>query len=35
MLEEGSSADLQRRVHAAEGMPGLLAFLVRETARLE
>ena len=35
MLEEGSASDLQRRVHAAEGMAGLLAFLVRETARLE
>jgi len=35
MLEEGSGADLQRRVHAERGMPGLLAHLVSETARLD
>jgi glutamate---cysteine ligase / carboxylate-amine ligase len=35
MLEKGSGADLQRRVHADEEMAGLLSFLVRETARLE
>ena len=34
MLEEGTGADLQRRVHAQEGMPGLLAYLVDQTARL-
>jgi carboxylate-amine ligase len=33
MLEEGSAASLQRRVHADRGMKGLLAFLVSETAR--
>jgi glutamate---cysteine ligase / carboxylate-amine ligase len=35
ILEEGSGADLQRRVHAAAGMEGLLNFLVDETARLD
>jgi carboxylate-amine ligase len=35
MLEEGSGADLQRQVHAAAGMEGLLDFLVDETARLD
>lgn len=35
ILEEGPGADLQRRVHRREGMAGLLAYLVRETARLE
>jgi glutamate---cysteine ligase / carboxylate-amine ligase len=35
ILEQGSGADLQRRVYARDGMPGLLAFLVSETARLE
>ncbi len=35
MLERGSGADLQRRVHAARGMPGLLAHLVEETSRLD
>jgi glutamate---cysteine ligase / carboxylate-amine ligase len=35
MLEEGSGADLQRQVHAATGMDGLLDFLVDETARLD
>jgi carboxylate-amine ligase len=35
MLEEGSGADLQRRVHSREGMRGLLAYLVSETARLD
>ena len=34
ILEQGSGADLQRRVHAARGMPGLLAHLADETARL-
>ena len=34
ILEEGSSAELQRSVHRQEGMAGLLAYLVRETARL-
>ena len=34
MLDEGSGAELQRRVHAAEGMDGLLDYLVSETARL-
>jgi carboxylate-amine ligase len=33
MLDAGSGADLQRRVHAAEGMDGLLAYLVEETQR--
>jgi carboxylate-amine ligase len=35
MLEEGSGADLQRRVHEEAGMDGLLAYLVEETARLD
>jgi glutamate---cysteine ligase / carboxylate-amine ligase len=35
ILEEGSGADLQRQVHAAAGMEGLLDFLVDETARLD
>jgi glutamate---cysteine ligase / carboxylate-amine ligase len=35
ILEEGCGAEVQRRVHAATGMEGLLEFLVRETARLE
>jgi glutamate---cysteine ligase / carboxylate-amine ligase len=35
MLEQGSGADLQRRVHATGGMEGLLAYLVSETARLD
>ena len=34
MLEEGSGADMQRRVHAEREMQGLLAYLVSETARL-
>src|SRR3954447_22972834 len=34
MLEEGSGADLQRRVHGESGMDGLLTYLVTETARL-
>jgi glutamate---cysteine ligase / carboxylate-amine ligase len=34
ILEEGSGADLQRSVHHQNGMAGLLAYLVRETARL-
>ena len=34
ILDEGPGADLQRRVHRQEGMTGLLAYLVRETARL-
>jgi glutamate---cysteine ligase / carboxylate-amine ligase len=33
IIEDGSGADLQRRVHAAEGMSGLLDYLVRESAR--
>jgi glutamate---cysteine ligase / carboxylate-amine ligase len=32
MLDVGSGADLQRRVYAAEGMEGLLEYLVRQTA---
>jgi glutamate---cysteine ligase / carboxylate-amine ligase len=35
MLEEGSGAVLQRRVHDAVGMDGLLAYLVTESARLD
>jgi carboxylate-amine ligase len=35
MLDEGSGADLQRKVHAAAGMGGLVEFLVAETARLD
>lgn len=35
LLETGSGAGVQRRVHANHGMQGLLAFLVRETARLD
>ena len=35
MLEEGSGADLQRQVHDAAGMEGLLEFLADETARLD
>jgi carboxylate-amine ligase len=35
ILAEGGGADLQRRVHEEEGMDGLLAYLVEETARLE
>jgi carboxylate-amine ligase len=35
ILEEGSGADVQRRVHSEGGMDGLLDFLVRETARLD
>jgi carboxylate-amine ligase len=34
ILEEGPGADLQRRVYRREGMKGLLAYLVQETARL-
>jgi carboxylate-amine ligase len=34
ILEEGCGADLQRSVHRRDGMAGLLAYLVRETARL-
>ena len=34
ILETGPGADLQRRVHEAEGMAGLLGYLVRETAEL-
>jgi glutamate---cysteine ligase / carboxylate-amine ligase len=34
ILEQGSGADLQRQVHAEEGMRGLLAYLVSETSRL-
>jgi carboxylate-amine ligase len=34
ILEQGSGADLQRSVHRQDGMAGLLAYLVRETARL-
>ena len=35
MLEQGSGADLQLRVHADRGMQGLLDYLVSETARLD
>lgn len=35
MLEEGSGADLQRKVYGAAGMEGLVDFLVTETARLD
>lgn len=35
MLEEGSGADLQRRVEAEAGMDGLVDFLVAETANLD
>lgn len=35
ILEQGSGADLQRQIHGEEGMDGLLAYLVRETARLD
>ena len=35
MLEAGSGAELQREVHAAAGMEGLVDFLVEETARLD
>jgi glutamate---cysteine ligase / carboxylate-amine ligase len=34
ILDEGSGADIQRRVHRDEGMEGLVSFLVRETARV-
>jgi carboxylate-amine ligase len=33
ILDEGSGADLQRDVFRQDGMAGLLAYLVRETAR--
>jgi carboxylate-amine ligase len=32
ILDEGSGAELQRRIYANEGMEGLLTYLVRETA---
>ncbi len=35
ILEQGSGADIQLRVHEEEGMRGLLEFLVRESARVE
>jgi carboxylate-amine ligase len=35
MLEEGSGAEVQRRVHAEHGTEGLLAFLAEETANLD
>jgi gamma-glutamyl:cysteine ligase YbdK (ATP-grasp superfamily) len=35
ILEEGPGADLQRSAYRESGMAGLLAYLVRETARLE
>lgn len=35
LLEGGSGADRQLRVHAERGMDGLLAFLVEETSRLD
>lgn len=35
MLEEGSGADVQRRVQATAGMDGLLDFLVAETGSLQ
>jgi glutamate---cysteine ligase / carboxylate-amine ligase len=34
MLDEGSGAELQRRVHADVGMEGLLSYLLAETSRL-
>jgi carboxylate-amine ligase len=34
ILERGSSSDRQREVHEAEGMDGLLEFLVRESATI-
>jgi carboxylate-amine ligase len=34
IIEQGSGADLQRRVHDERGMDGLLDYLVTETARL-
>lgn len=34
MFEEGCGADLQRSVHRQDGMVGLLAYLVHETAQL-
>jgi carboxylate-amine ligase len=34
ILEDGCGADLQRGVHCQDGMAGLLAYLVRESARL-
>jgi carboxylate-amine ligase len=34
IIEEGSGADLQRRVHADGGMEALLAYVVSETGRL-
>jgi carboxylate-amine ligase len=33
MLEEGSGAEIQRRIHAERGMEGLLDFLAEESAR--
>lgn len=35
IIADGPGADLQRRVHAREGMEGLLAYLAAETARLD
>jgi glutamate---cysteine ligase / carboxylate-amine ligase len=35
ILQQGSGADLQRQVHAKEGMRGLVAYLVDETSRLD
>lgn len=35
ILEQGSGADLQRRVHQREGISGLLAYLVEETADVD
>jgi carboxylate-amine ligase len=35
ILDEGCGADVQRRVHEERGMPGLLDYLVAETARLD
>jgi carboxylate-amine ligase len=35
ILEHGSGADLQRQIHAKEGMRGLLAYLVARTAELD
>jgi glutamate---cysteine ligase / carboxylate-amine ligase len=32
IIEQGSGADLQRRIHRREGMDGLLSYLVRESA---
>jgi carboxylate-amine ligase len=33
ILREGSGADIQRRIHAREGMPGLVAWLMERGDR--